>query len=176
MPKEKYRVKLTPEEVGILHDITHNGKNSAKTIMHANILLLTNDINPNRKTERELAELFGLSMTTINEIRKTYASSGLQAALQRNTRIGIPDIGFVNSIPSELKHPMFATSLGLLKHGIQSCEYAETCRTSSLPPTPPKQNSEKIKNQPKPPPKNSKNKTFLDSIKDFFDDLTEKTS
>jgi len=40
--------------------------------------------------------------------------------LQRNTRIGIPDIGFVNSIPAELKHPMFATSLGLLKNGIQS--------------------------------------------------------
>jgi cell division protein FtsA len=46
--------------------------------------------------------------------------------LQRNTRIGIPDIGVVNSIPSELKNPMFATSLGLLKHGIQVSEQKDT--------------------------------------------------
>lgn len=39
-----------------------------------------------------------------------------QFTLQKPTRIGIPEIGFL-SLSSELKHPMYSTSLGLLKHG-----------------------------------------------------------
>jgi cell division protein FtsA len=39
-----------------------------------------------------------------------------QYTLQKPTRIGIPDIGF-SALPPELKHPMYATGLGLLKYG-----------------------------------------------------------
>jgi hypothetical protein len=40
MPEIKYKVRLTAEEIAILREITHNGsKNTAKTILHANILL-----------------------------------------------------------------------------------------------------------------------------------------
>jgi hypothetical protein len=108
MPKEKYKVELRSEEIGMLHEITHNGKNSAKTIMHANVLLLTNDVSPNKKTDRELAELFGLSKTTISEIRKTYATYGLQSALHRKTCITPP---ILSKITGDFEAHVIATAL-----------------------------------------------------------------
>jgi len=106
---------------------------------------------PKQISEPFLAEIIysRVQMDILNQIQKAIAESGYekrilagvvltgggallrhlkelcQYTLQRNTRIGIPDIGFVNSIPSELKNPMFATSLGLLKHGIQMNEQKE---------------------------------------------------
>ena len=47
-----------------------------------------------------------------------------QFSLQLPTRIGVPDSSFAHNIPTELKHPMFATALGLLKFGIAT-EYKE---------------------------------------------------
>ncbi len=38
--------------------------------------------------------------------------------VQLPTRIGIPDNKFARNIPSELRQPMYATALGLLKYGI----------------------------------------------------------
>ena len=62
MPKEKYPIELTAQEMQILFEMTHKGDtNSAKTIMHANILLNTNDLNPSKKTDREIAEVFSIS-------------------------------------------------------------------------------------------------------------------
>jgi len=88
MPKEKYKVELSEEEIAILRGITQRGnKNSAKVIMHANVLLNTNDINPTKRTERELSEIFGISKTTVNAIRQTYADYGIEAALNRKTRL-----------------------------------------------------------------------------------------
>ena len=42
-----------------------------------------------------------------------------QFTLQKPCRIGIPEIGFVPSIPAELKHPIYATALGLIKYGVE---------------------------------------------------------
>jgi cell division protein FtsA len=104
---------------------------------------------PKQISEPFLAEIIysRVQMDIINQIQKAIAESGYekkilagvvltgggamlrhikelcQYTLQRNTRIGIPDIGIVHSIPSELKNPMYATSLGLLKYGIQASNY-----------------------------------------------------
>ena len=79
MPKEKFSVALTDEETKILYDITHKGNsNSALEIMHANILLSTNENNPTKKTNREIAEQFQISTATVNTVRKTYATEGLE--------------------------------------------------------------------------------------------------
>lgn len=48
-----------------------------------------------------------------------------QFSLQLPTRIGVPDNSFAHNIPTELKHPMYATALGLLKFGIEA-EHKET--------------------------------------------------
>lgn len=88
MPKKTYQVFLTPDEMSILENIRKNGHSSAKTIMHANILLNTNDSFPNKKkSNRELAEIFGVSLPTINNVRRTYCEEGLEAALSRKTRL-----------------------------------------------------------------------------------------
>jgi hypothetical protein len=91
MPKEKFTVELTEDEVKILRDITHKGgTHSALEIMHANILLNTDDNNPKKRTTREIADQFMISKTTVNNVRKTYANEGLTSALRRKTRITGP--------------------------------------------------------------------------------------
>ena len=91
MPNLKYKVELTAKEIELLLGMTHKGnKNSAKKIMHANVLLSTNDLSPSKKTDREIAEIFSISKTTVNQIRKTYATGGLEAALNRKTRLTPP--------------------------------------------------------------------------------------
>ena len=117
-----------------------------------------------------------------------------QYTLQRNTRIGIPDIGFVNSIPSELKHPMFATSLGLLKHGIRKSECEEVdyegenekkrkgegkkakTSPSNFEGVPEGRSSLYKEGRSSLNKKDPKKTSFLDNVKKFLDDLTEKTS
>ena len=88
MPKKNYQVLLTPDETAALNNIRKNGHSSARKIMHANILLNTNDSFPDKKkSNRELAEIFGVTLATVNKIRKTYCEEGLEAALNRKTRL-----------------------------------------------------------------------------------------
>ena len=69
MPQKNHIVSLTDAEMGSLKSITHNGSGeSAKTIMHANILLLSNDRGEKKKTNREIAELFDISSTAVNHV------------------------------------------------------------------------------------------------------------
>ncbi len=90
-----------------------------------------------------------------------------QFTLQKPTRIGIPEIGF-SSLPPELKHPMYATSLGLLKYGTQNSDNNELG------------NALKYKKEPlmeEDAEGNSKN--IVEKIKSFFtnllDNISEKT-
>lgn len=89
MPKKKYNVTLSPAEESFLKSITHKGKNySAREIIHAQVLLHSNDNRPqDKKDNRILAEWLGISPATVNQIRKSYAADGLEAALYRKTRI-----------------------------------------------------------------------------------------
>lgn len=109
MPQKKYIVSLSEEEIELLENITHNGNQaSAKTIMHANILINTNDSNPDRKNNKELSKIFRLSPTTINQIRRIYATKGIEAALQRKTRLTAP---ILSKITGEFEAQVIATAL-----------------------------------------------------------------
>ena len=92
MPANKYSVQLTDVEVSQLKALTHKGAGeSARTIMHANILLLSNDnLGEKKRTNREIAELFDISPTTVNQVRSIYATQGIEAALKRKTRLTPP--------------------------------------------------------------------------------------
>ena len=94
MPKLSNTVHLTNEEIEKLKSFTHKGVGvSARTIMHANILLFTNDgLGDKKKGVRETAELFDISPNTVNNVRKTYVTQGLEAALNRKTRLTPPHI------------------------------------------------------------------------------------
>lgn len=116
MPKNNHKVKLSAEEVERLKSITHKGANaSAKTVMHANILLNTNDGTPEKKkNNRELAEIFDISPTTVNQIRKTYTSHGLEAALSRKTRLTTPTM---SKITGDFEAQVIATALSPVPKG-----------------------------------------------------------
>jgi hypothetical protein len=116
MPESRYKVELTNEEISKLKHITHNGSNaSAKTILHANILLNTNDNRPERKkNNKELAEIFCVSSTTVNQIRKTYATLGLDAALHRRTRLTSP---ILSKITGDFEAHVVATALAPAPQG-----------------------------------------------------------
>ncbi|MCL1850221.1 MAG: cell division protein FtsA [Bacteroidetes bacterium] len=167
---------------------------------------------PKQISEPFLAEIIysRVQMDVLNQIQKAITESGYekkiragvvltgggsslrhlkelcQYTLQRSTRIGIPDIGYVNSIPAELKQPMFATSLGLLKHGIQkSKQIIEEEDTKKKGEKEKKRKGEKEKGRKeenrsesyiRPQKKLPNKKNIWDSIKGFLDDLTEKTS
>jgi len=109
MPKVKYKVEISGQEMELLREISRNGKsNSAKTIMHANVLLNTNDLNEVKKTDREIAEIFGISKTTVNAIRTTYSESGIETALKRKTRLDAP---ILSKITGEFEAAVIAAAL-----------------------------------------------------------------
>ena len=111
MPKKKYEVLLTPEDESVLKSMTHTGnKYSAREILHAQVLLHSNDSRPGeKKNNRELAEWLDISPTTVNQIRRTYAESGLEAALRRKTRITPP---VASKITGDFEAKVIAAALG----------------------------------------------------------------
>jgi hypothetical protein len=108
MPENKYKVKLSESEIEKLSEITHKGKSSARTIMHANILLQTNDSSEKKKNNREIAEIFGISANRVNEVRKVYAQCGIEAAINRKTRITPP---VMSKITGDFEAQVIASAL-----------------------------------------------------------------
>jgi len=110
MPRNYYEVVLTADELAKLKAITHKGAgHSARTIMHANILLKTNDGDIRGKLDnRKIAEIFAISPNTVNQVRKTYATEGFEAALNRKTRIDAPTL---SKITGDFEAQVVATAL-----------------------------------------------------------------
>ena len=110
MPRKNYIVSLSEAEKEELKSITHKGsKASARTIMHANILLLSNDnLGEKKKTNREIAELFDISANTVNQVRYLYSNEGFEAAINRKTRITPPN---VSKITGDFEAQVIATAL-----------------------------------------------------------------
>ena len=111
MPKVNHKVELTDEEMEQLKDITHKGaRESARTIMHANILLLSNDaLGEQKKSDREIGEIFDISPNTVNQERQLYSSAGLESALKRKTRLTPPHI---SKITGDFEAQVIGTALG----------------------------------------------------------------
>jgi transposase len=116
MPKYNNNVNLSPEEIEKLKLITHKGAGeSARVIMHANILLFTNDsLGEKKKSVRETAELFDISPGTVNQVRRLYATEGLEVALARKTRLSPPHI---SKITGNFEAQVIATALGPAPRG-----------------------------------------------------------
>ena len=112
MPMLRHTFVLTDAEIKKLKDIIHKGaKESARTIMHAHILLLSNDseLNDKKMANQEIADFFEISPTTVHQVRKTYSSQGLEAALQRKTRVTPP---LASKITGDFEAHVLAMALG----------------------------------------------------------------
>lgn len=91
MPKNIYHVLLTAKEKKQLLSIISKGKGSAKTVMHANILLAADEnVEHPKRTESEIAEMFHVHKQTVHSVRKEYALNGLESALSRKKRTTPP--------------------------------------------------------------------------------------
>lgn len=80
MGKSKYDVQLTNDQRSFLEGLTRRGKSNASTIRHAYILLHAN------KSDTEVAERVRCHPQSVFNIRKTFVTQGLDAALHRKIR------------------------------------------------------------------------------------------
>lgn len=86
MPVIKYRVILPEKERSKLARIIAKGAATAKSIMHAHVLMALDESNGKKRSEKEIACLFHVNAQTVHTIRKTYATKGLDAAISRKKR------------------------------------------------------------------------------------------
>ncbi len=105
-----------------------------------------------------------------------------QFMLQLNTRIGIPENGFSRTISTDLKHPKFATALGLLKYGIEAEENIEmeeyeeedTNRFTNIFNR--NKNNGENKDSKKEKNEEKKNWGFFTKVRDFLQETLDKVS
>ena len=104
-----------------------------------------------------------------------------QFSLQLPTRIGVPGNSFAHNIPTELKHPMYATALGLLKFGIEA-EFKETPADKNREESPKEKKNgifSKRKKEPKAPkkdPTDGQGADIFSKIPNYLKDLLERIS
>jgi hypothetical protein len=90
MPRIKYRVLLTEKEQKKLKEIISKGSSSAKIIMHANVLLALDESSGRRQSDQETGKQFHVHFQSVHTIRRTFAETGLEAALGRKKRMTPP--------------------------------------------------------------------------------------
>lgn len=91
MPKAKYRVRLSPEERNVLIELISKGSAPARAIMHANVLLATDERGGGERiSEAEIAKRLHVNQQTVHAIRQRYAEKGLDAAITRKERTTPP--------------------------------------------------------------------------------------
>lgn len=79
-----YRVRLTIGQRKRLLEIVRNGKQQAKVIMHAHILLQAdNSEKGSGLRAKEIAEGLNIHERTVHRVRRRYAEGGLEVALYR---------------------------------------------------------------------------------------------
>ncbi len=82
MPAKKYRVKLTETEQKDLQELISQGKAAARKLVHARILLHTNE---NSETEglkdTDVANAVCCSRLTVERVRKRFVEEGIDSAL-----------------------------------------------------------------------------------------------
>ena len=90
MPSVKYVIELTDPDRKTLKDIVAKGTSSAKSILRSNILLASDRNNKKHMTVAEIAEAYHTSPTTVQNVRTSYATKGLEATVYRKKRATPP--------------------------------------------------------------------------------------
>lgn len=84
--KKTYEIKLTQIQRKHLQDITQKGKNGARVIKRAQVLLEASE----GKTDEEVVNKLKVSMATVWRIRKKFFKEGLESAIYDKKRPGKP--------------------------------------------------------------------------------------
>jgi transposase len=87
----KQRVRLSDGQRERLEGITRNGSDSAKRIMHARVLLMSDEGHPlGRYKDADIARHLGVSERTVGRVRSTFVRHGESVALDRKVRESPP--------------------------------------------------------------------------------------
>ena len=87
MPKKLYDITIDKNERSALEKIVSSGKSSAKEVLRANIILNSDCSEGHVPVRlRELAALLNTSTTTIQNVRRGYYKSSMDATIQRKKR------------------------------------------------------------------------------------------
>lgn len=79
---KKYKITLTASEIEFLEQITKNSKRSARLIRNAYVLLGADQGTHGKKMKDEaIAKALGVTIRTIENIRKKFVLEGLETAL-----------------------------------------------------------------------------------------------
>jgi transposase len=86
----KYIVKLTDEERKELEQIISTGKESARKLQHAQILLKADESKSEPSwPDEQISKVLEVSLSTIFRVRRRFAEEGIDAALSRRKGSGI---------------------------------------------------------------------------------------
>ena len=88
MPAKRYPVLLDREQREALMDLISSGKESARKLTRARILLKVSDESRTGPAyaDKQIREALDVSLSTIERTRKTFAEQGLTAALHPKAR------------------------------------------------------------------------------------------
>jgi transposase len=84
MPAKKYIVELSDEERAELHELTSKGKQSARKMKRAQILLKSDE----GWKDKEIVKALNTSRSTVERARRRYVEGGLEKALNEDPRPG----------------------------------------------------------------------------------------
>jgi transposase len=88
---DKYRVALTEEERTGLEQLVSGGKSAARKLTHARILLLADEWQGQAYSDTEIVSALGVSLRTIERVRKRLVTEGFEAALDHRPQPPRPD-------------------------------------------------------------------------------------
>jgi hypothetical protein len=88
---DKYRLSLTVEERSGLDQLVSRGKSSARKLTHARILLLADELQGEARADTAIGSALGISLRTIERVRKCFVTEGFEAALDHRPQPPRPD-------------------------------------------------------------------------------------
>lgn len=88
---DKYRIALTVEERTGLEPLVSGGKSAARRLTHARILLLADEWQGQACADTEIVSALGVSLRTIERVRKRLVTEGFAAALDHRPHPPRPD-------------------------------------------------------------------------------------
>ena len=88
---DKYHIQLTAAQRERFLEITRNGTAQAKKILHARVLLLADEVDPDgRRADSYISDVLGINRRSVVRIRQRFVQQGEQHALERKARTTPP--------------------------------------------------------------------------------------
>jgi len=87
---DKYRVTLDAEERAALEQLVNVGKEAARKLTHARVLLLADTSQGEARPDRDIVRSLGISLRTVERVRQRLVTAGLPAALDHRPQPARP--------------------------------------------------------------------------------------